>query len=194
MNQNLDELVLELEAVPTYTALFNQAYPGEKISAINIASALATFERSLNHRDSPYDRWQKGDDHAISSAAKLGNSTMHTWEANCFSCHRGNDFNDDGLWDVGVFSVEAGAGGKFIFKTPTLRDVAIRAPFMHNGSLKSLEDVVRFYARGGDVLRPTRAPPMREKIDLSEKEIYQVVEFLKTLTTDNSDFKRPEIP
>lgn len=194
MNQNLEELVVELENVPAYVAMFNTAYPGESISKENIANALAVFERSLNKRNSAFDRWQAGDNEAMSSDAKWGHSTMHTWEANCISCHRGNDFNDGGLWDIGVFSIEPGAGGKFRFKTPTLRDVALRAPFMHNGSLKTLEDVVRFYARGGDVLRETRAAPMREKIDLSEKEIFQVVEFLKTLTTDNSDFKRPEIP
>jgi len=194
MNQNLNELVNELEDVPAYRAMFARAFPGEKISAENIALAISNFERSLNRRNSEFDKWSRGEPNTMSSDAKLGHSRMHTWEANCISCHRGADFNDDGMWDVGVFSVEPGAGGKFIFKTPTLRDVALRAPFMHNGSLKTLEDVVRFYARGGDVPRPTRAPPMRAKIELSEHEIYQVVEFLKTLTTDNSDFKRPEIP
>lgn len=82
----------------------------------------------------------------------------------------------------------------FAFKTPSLRDVALRAPYSHNGKLIDLDDVVRFYMRGGDIHRSTQAPPQRAQINLTNEEVFQVVEFLKTLTTDNSRFQKPKLP
>ena len=194
MNQNIDELIRELDAVPEYVEVFNRIYPLEGISEKTILSSIAAFERSLNRRDSPFDRYMAGNVFAISEDAKKGHSIMSSLKSNCMFCHKGNDFNDQKLWDVGVDGLDSGYNQGFLFKTPTLRDVATRAPYFHNGSKASLEEVVRFYARGGDVHRPGQSAQQRPKIKLTDFEIYQIVEFLKTLTTDNRDFKRPNIP
>lgn len=194
MNQNLDELVEELLAVPEYVTLFNEIYPKEGITQRTIAKSIATFERSLSKRNSPFDRWNKGEIFAISDDAKKGYSIMSRLRSNCMFCHKGIDFNDQRLWDTGVNGKDTGRDGLNLFKTPTLRDVALRAPYFHNGTMMTLEDVVRFYMRGGDIHRPGQAPQQRPEIELTDQEVYQVTEFLKTLTTDYSDFKKPVIP
>lgn len=194
MNQILDQLIDELNSVPDYISLFDQVFPKEGITERTIAHALASFEKSLTKRDSPFDRWNSGQANAISEDAKKGYSVFSSLKTNCLFCHKGVDFTDGRLWDTGIDGPDSGRHGLFAFKTPTLRDVALRAPFFHNGKTKTLEDVVRFYARGGDVHRPTQASSQRREIELSENEIFQIVEFLKTLTTDNSKFKLPTLP
>lgn len=194
MNQNMHDLISELENVPEYVSAFNSIYPREGISENTILKSIAVFERSINKRDSPFDRWNAGNPYAISEDAKKGYSIVSTLKTNCMFCHKGVDFSDQRLWDVGVSGDDSGRDELFAFKTPTLRDVALRAPYTHNGKLMNLEDVVRFYMRGGDVHRPTQAPPQKPSFNLTDREISQVVEFLKSLTTDNSNFVLPKIP
>lgn len=194
MNQDLDLLVEKLENVPGYVSMFSSIYPREGITAKTIAQSLASFERSLSLRDSPFDRWNSGQVNAISESAKKGYSVMSSLKANCLFCHKGNDFTDQRLWDIGVNGNDSGRDGLYAFKTPSLRDVALRAPYSHNGRLLDLDDVVRFYMRGGDIHRSTQASPQRAQINLTNEEVFQVVEFLKTLTTDNSRFQKPKLP
>lgn len=181
MNQKMDELIDELYQIPNYVELFNKYYPQEGITENTILKSIASFERSINVRNSAFDRYRSGVSYAISEDAKKGFTIFSSLRANCLFCHKGIDFNDQKLWDVGVSGTDSGRNGQHLFKTPSLRDISRRAPYFHNGSVATLDGVVRFYMRGGDVKRPGQANQQRPKIILSEQEIYQLVEFLKTL-------------
>jgi len=194
MNQNIIELIGELESIPEYRDNFLELYPIEGISQHTIIDAIVSFEKSLNKRNSPFDKYINGDQLAISQSAKNGYSTFSTLKSNCLFCHKGSDFTDQKLWDVGVSGSDSGRNGEFLFKTASLRDVALRKNFFHNGSYKSLYEVIKFYSRGGDVHRPTQSPHQRPSIDLSEKEIYEVIEFLKSLTGETHLIATPKIP
>jgi cytochrome c peroxidase len=194
MNQHLSDLVGELHRVPAYREAFKKAYPGEMISAQTIGKALATYERTIVSNDAPFDRWIKGHKDAISPAARRG-FALFEGKAKCSACHHGFNFLDDGFHNVGVkplpgiedkgrytqrpVRVNLGA-----FKTPTLRNIALRGPYMHNGIYKTLEEVVEHYNRGGDV-KDNLDPNMNPRgLGLSRSEVADVVEFLKTLTED----------
>jgi len=198
MNQDLDELVEELRAVQGYRALFERAYPGEGITRDTIAKAIATFERTIVSARAPFDAWVAGDESAVSPAAKRGFVVFNT-KARCAACRRGWNFTDDGFHDIGLRSAELGRGAllplegmRHAFKTPTLRNVDRRAPYMHDGSLATLAEVVDYYDSGG-VTRPSRAHHVRA-LGLTPDEKRDLVEFMKTLTSDDPPVSVPVLP
>jgi cytochrome c peroxidase len=171
-----------------YVAKFNAALPGQPIDIDTIALALAAFERTLEPATTPFDRWVAGDEAAISAAAKRG-FALFNGKAACVACHNGWRFTDDQFHDIGTTTTDQGRGKaakdeslNFAFKTPTLRAVALRAPYMHNASLATLDEVVRHYQKGG-VDRPSRSP-LLVPILLSDTERYDLVVFMNTLTGD----------
>ena len=189
MNLPLPEVARRLQAIPGYAPLFARAYPGEPISAPTVARALATFERTLVSAPAPFDRWVAGDGRAISDEAKQGFRLFNT-KAGCASCHSGWRLTDDSFHDVGVVGADRGRGAvielesvQYAFKTPTLRDVARRAPYMHNGSESTLEAVIDLYDRGGRVRRPSVAAEVRP-LGLTALEKRALVAFLRTLGSD----------
>ena len=109
-------------------------------------------------------------------------------QALCFACHRGPRFTDDLFHDMGTTTTDRGRGGvlkdnpqaQFAFKTPTLRSVSLRPPYMHNGSNATLDEVMRHYERGG-IDRPSRSPLM-QPIKLSDQERADIIAFMETLT------------
>ncbi len=128
-----------------------------------VEMALATFERSIVSTEAPFDRWLNGDDSAIDAAAKRG-FALFNGKANCAACHSGWAFTDASFHDIGTAHDDdigrgrlfpSSAALKYAFKTPTLRDVAHRAPYMHDGSVPTLEAVIDLYDRGG-IDRPSR--------------------------------------
>jgi cytochrome c peroxidase len=136
----------------------------------------------------PFDRWIAGDETAIEESAKRG-FVLFTGKAGCSACHGGWRFTDDQFHDIGTTTTDQGRGREvkdpalnFAFKTPTLRSVALRAPYMHNASLATLADVVRHYERGG-IDRPSRSP-MLVPIQLTDQERLDLVAFMQTLTGD----------
>ena len=182
-----DVLVSKLAADPEYRRLFDQAFPGEGVNAITVGKALAVFERTLSFADSPFDRWVAGDETAISDSAKRGFIAFNT-RAGCAQCHSGWNFTDGKFHDIGVrgsddigrFGVESDDSLKHAFKTPGLRDIALRAPYMHNGRLSTLAQVVEFY-NGDFIRRSTLAPEMsRVRVGGNATDIF---EFLLTLTS-----------
>jgi cytochrome c peroxidase len=194
MNQNPAELVIELYRIPGYREMFKKAYPGEILSSVTIGKALAAYQRTIVSGDAPFDRWIKGSKDAIPPSAKRG-FVLFEGKANCVKCHHGFNFMDNGFHNIGVkplpglvdkgrythriVKVNLGA-----FKTPTLRNVALHGPYMHNGAYTTLEEVVELYNRGGDVkdnLDPNMNP---SGLGLSKQEVADVVEFLKTLSED----------
>ena len=177
-----------VRSAPDYAAKFSAALPGKPIDIDTIAQAIAAFERTLEPGVAPFDRWIAGDEQGIPESAKRG-FALFTGKAGCAACHGGWRFTDDQFHDIGTTTTDQGRGREikdavlnFAFKTPTLRSVAPRAPYMHNASVATLADVVRHYEKGG-IDRPSRSP-MLLPIQLSESERLDLVAFMETLTGD----------
>jgi cytochrome c peroxidase len=175
-----------IRSAPDYAAKFSAATPGKPINIDTIVAAVAAFERTLEPATAPFDRWIAGDEAAIPDSAKRG-FALFTGKATCSACHIGWRFTDDKFHDIGTTTTDQGRGREakdaalnFAFKTPTLRAVALRAPYMHNASVATLADVVRLYEKGG-IDRPSRSP-MLVPIKLTEQERGDLVAFMETLT------------
>jgi cytochrome c peroxidase len=189
MNLPLPEMVARLKAIPGYTAHFEKAYPGQGISEVTVARAIASFERTVLSTESPFDRWRKGDERALRPEAKRG-FQLFTGKAKCSACHMGYNFTDngfhniglkdDGEADVGRYAHRRVKAMKGAFKTPTLRDIALTAPYMRNGIYTTLTEVVEHYNRGGDVKE--NLDINMEPLDLSAAEVAEVVAFMESLT------------
>jgi cytochrome c peroxidase len=199
MDQGHDIWVSNLDADPSYRAAFQKAFGPGPATLGRVEKAIASFERTLVSGNSPFDRYQYGGDkHALSPAAIRGLSVfLDPRRGNCAACHTisGNyalftdgKFHDTGagvdgegqLTDLGRFLQTKQESDKGAFKTPTLRNVALSAPYMHDGSLKTLKDVVDFYAGGGNS-NPNLDKEMKS-IKLTGPERADLVEFLKSLT------------
>ena len=199
MNQDPKELVKELSAVKGYVKLFNEAYPNEGITPDSIAKAIASFERTVVTPDAPFDRWVKGDESAMSEDAKKG-FELFVGKARCSKCHNGYNFTDDGFHNIGLKnSTDEGRYAlrkvKILhgaFKTPTLRNIEYTAPYMHNGEYQTLEAVVDHYERGGDV--KTHLSPNLKPLDLSGREKKQLVQFMKSLSSEALNVTVPRLP
>ena len=201
MNQPLPELVQKLESIVGYRKMFDKAYPGEGITTQTIAKAIASFERTVLSTESAFDRWRMGDQRAVSESAKRG-FELFTGKANCSVCHSGFNFTDNGFHNIGVKDVGAEDVGRFnerkiasmrgAFKTPTLRDIALTAPYMRNGVYKTLEEVVDHYDRGGDV-KENLSPNMKP-LNLTAQEKTDLVDFMKSLTGRPMQVAVPQLP
>jgi cytochrome c peroxidase len=198
MGADIDGLPAKLAAIRGYRVSFQRAFPGQEVSLDTITKAIATFERTIVSGTAPFDQWISGDESAISEPAKHGFVLFNT-TGNCAACHSGWNFTDGGFHDIGLLDADPGRGAilnllsqQHAFKTPTLRDVARRGPFMHDGSMATLEDVVAHYAKGG-VQRASLAPEMHP-LDLSEADAADLVAFLKTLTGDDAPIVVPVLP
>jgi cytochrome c peroxidase len=200
MNLDLDEMVARLKAIDGYAPLFAVAYPGEEISAPTVAKAIATFERGIVSAQAPFDRWVAGDEQAISVPAKRGFALFNS-KARCSQCHSGWRFTNDSFHDIGVAGTDEGravvtpfiAESHHAFKTPTLRNVARRAPYLHDGSAATLEDVIELYDRGGIVRRPSLSREITP-LELTPQEKQDLVAFMLTLTSEDADVRVPLLP
>lgn len=200
MNLPLDQMLAKVKAVAGYTPMFDAAYPGEGITENTVAKAIANFERTVVSARAPFDEWISGNEAAISESAKRGFDLFNT-KAECFQCHAGWNFTDDGFHDIGLRSEDPGRGAiipqaegvQFAKKTPTLRNVDRRAPYMHDGSEGTLDEVVRFYNRGGDVQRANLDIHVKP-LQLSDAEITALCDFMHTLTSDDPAVTLPVLP
>lgn len=158
MDNTLPELVMKLNAIPGYREQFRTIF-GTDVTAENVAKAISSFERTILSGDAPYDRFVAGDKQALSPAAARGYEIFFH-KAHCSACHAGPNFSDNAFHnlgvgidaekpDVGRMEVTKMLGDRGAFKTPTLREIGRTAPYMHNGSHATLEDVVEFYNKGG---------------------------------------------
>jgi len=183
----VEAIVERIKTDPVYSAKFNAALPGTPITIDSIVKAIAAFERTLEPGIASFDRWIEGDERAISEAARRG-FVLFNGKTNCFACHSGWRFTDDKFHDIGTTTTDPGRGRvakddelmQFAFKTPTLRSVALRPPYMHNGSQATLVDVMKHYEKGG-LDRPSRSPLMMP-IDLSDQERQDLIAFMETLS------------
>jgi cytochrome c peroxidase len=188
-NMNMPEkaLIDRLTAIPGYVDAFDDAFGKGEITRRKIELALATFERLIVSGEAPFDRWIKGNETAIDASAKRG-FDLFVGKAKCIACHSGWAFTDASFHDIGsANNGDIGRGSlfptstklRYAFKTPTLRDVARRAPYMHDGSINTLEAVVELYDRGG-IERPSRSE-LIFPLGLNKNEKADLIEFLHTL-------------
>lgn len=200
MNLPLPELERRLARIDGYRAMFRDAFGDDSITATRVGHALATFQRGVVSGIAPFDRWVAGDEGAVSPAAKRGFVTFNT-KAACATCHSGWRFTDDSFHDIGVVGADSGRAAllpgipvaRHAFKTPTLRNAVERAPYMHNGSERTLADVVDLYDRGGRVHRDSRSPLIRP-LGLDARERADLVAFLETLSSRDPVVAAPRLP
>lgn len=202
MNMPLAQLEKRLQGITGYKSQFERAYPGEGITRATVGKAIASFERTVVSTDAPFDRWRKGEPQAISASAQRGFRVFQD-KGNCAKCHQGFNFTDNGFHNIGVKSLsEVEDEGRFAhrkikilkgaFKTPTLRDVALTGPYMHNGMYETLEEVVDHYDRGGDV--KTNLSPNMQPLNLSPQDKADLVAFMKSLTGAPMVLALPQLP
>jgi cytochrome c peroxidase len=185
--------------IPDYVERFAAALPGAAISIDTIALAVAAYERTMEPGPAPFDRWIEGDESAISQGAKRG-FALFNGKATCFACHTGWRFTDDKFHDIGVAKNDRGRGvvlkddesAQYAFKTPTLRSVASRPPYMHDGSAATLTDVMRHYEKE-PIDRPSRSP-LFLPVELTAQERDDLVAFMQTLTGAPEGEPAPELP
>ncbi|BBG66011.1 cytochrome c551 peroxidase [Hydrogenimonas sp.] len=187
MDMDLDKLVERLNGIKGYRELFEKAYPGEGITKDTIAKAIATFERTVVSTEAPFDRYVKGDENAISENAKKG-FALFTGKGKCNNCHDGFNFTDGsfhnlglGDSDIGRYKLKKRAAWFHAFKTPTLRDVTLTAPYFHDGSIKTLEEATAVCGNGGRFYYSKNLSPLIVDRGLTPDEISLIVDFLKTL-------------
>jgi cytochrome c peroxidase len=199
MNLPLREAARRLEVIPDYRKWFGTVFPSNGITPDTIVKALATFERTVVSGYAPFDAWIDGDESAIPDAAKRG-FVLFNGKARCAACHTGWNFTDNKFHDVGIATADIGRAlvepdnpkAHHAFKTPGLRDITHRAPYMHDGSLPDLETViVRYIAIGTD--RASLSPDLKP-IELGPTEIADLIAFLKTLTGRNQVVSLPVLP
>ncbi len=222
MSGREDEILDRFARDPLYEDLFADAFPDapDPVSVLSIQRALACYVRSLVSARSPYDRWRfEGDDSALSPAAKRGRALFYSEKTRCYRCHGGFNFTEatrdadggappspyhnTGLYDVdgrggypprnqGLFEFTNDPEDMGKFRPPTLRNVAVTAPYFHDGSARTLEEVIDVYAAGGrriergpergDGRRNPFKSPLLEGFTLTDTERDDLVAFLHALT------------
>lgn len=203
MNLSFTEAVRRINTNKEYLNLFQQIYKGEPNSA-SITNALAEFQRSLESDGSaPHDIWIKDiDTNALTISQQRGREIFISDEFKCFECHFGPDFTGDefrniGLFDgkilldKGRFDVTKDSNDIGKFKTPGLRNIALTAPYMHNGMFNTLEEVIDFYSNPYDfVEKPINLDTlMVEPLNLSAQQKGDLINFLHSLTDVNIPFR-----
>lgn len=190
MGNTLENVVATLKKVPSYVKAFEQAFGDPDITSKRIAQAIASFERTVLSGNSPFDRYEAGDKGALSASARRG-LALFRGKARCQVCHAGFNFTDEGYHNLGVGMDQPNPDlgrndltkkeeDKGAFKTPTLRHIHATAPYMHDGSIKTLRQVVAFYNKGG-----TANPYLSKEIkplNLTDQEKADLVAFLHALT------------
>ncbi len=217
MKSSLAENVTDLKKIQSYLDLFKKAYPNEPepVTAFTIMNSLSTYIRSLTSLNSRFDFYMRGDKNMLSNNEKRG-FNLFAGKAKCATCHfiplfnglvppEFNDTESEVIGvpataskknaaldeDLGRYSFTRSVIHKYAFKTPTLRNIALTAPYMHNGVFKTIEEVVDFYNDGGGqglgIAPPNQTLPF-EKLNLTKKEKKDLVFFMKALTDTASKY------
>lgn len=220
-DENRDQVLLRIQQDTTYQSLFAQAFPNEgiPIDYDHIVKSIASFVRGLTSFNSPFDAFEQGNPNALSASAHRGRALFFSEALECFHCHGGYNFSDSivdrtlsfierpfhntGLYNLGgngdfpadnqgVFSITGDPSDMGRFRAPTLRNVEVTAPYMHDGSIETLEQVLDFYAAGGRLIESGpyagdgRSNPFKDGFingfDMNEQDKADLVEFLHSLT------------
>ena len=199
MGADIEQMVLFLRQSPDYSHYFREAFGSGPITPYQVASAIADYERSLVSGGSPWDLAKQGRSPGI---PVFEGEKLFFGKARCVTCHFGENFTDNRFHNTGIgwdadsqrfrdkgrydVTLEIGEIGRF--KTPTLRNVSRRPPFMHDGSLPDLPSVVAHYNQGG-IVNPNLSLEIKP-LNLSQDEILDLIDFLEALT----DPQRPNTP
>jgi cytochrome c peroxidase len=182
-------VVKTLKAVAGYRALFARVFGSDDITVDRVAKAIATFERTIQSGNAPYDRYKAGNQNAMTASQIRGMNVFFN-KAKCDQCHEGINFTSNSYANLGIgmdkpkpdlgrYEVTKDPKDWGAFKTPTLREIEHTAPYMHDGSLKTLEEVVDFYDKGG---RPNKNLDDKiKKLNLTVGDKKDLVEFMKAL-------------
>jgi cytochrome c peroxidase len=188
MDTTLGDVAERLASEPALVEEFEHAYE-EGPSESTITRALASFGRSLVSGKSPYDRYLAGDTSALSKAALRGEALFNGERGECFHCHVGYNFSNNAFRNNGSAPDDPDEGRREItlkaadlgkFKVPTLRNIAVSAPYMHDGSLMTLDDVIESYVQGGRG-HPNTDPTIAV-LDLDTADQADLLAFLESLT------------
>ncbi len=189
MDQSHESCINKLRGIAGYRQLFAKAFGTEEFTIDHVAKAIATFERTVLSGNSPYDRYKAGNKTAM-TPSQIRGMDVYLNKAKCDQCHEGINFTSNAYHNLGVgtdkpnpdegrFAVTKNPADWGAFKTPTLRDIARSAPYMHDGSLATLEDVVEFYDKGG--LANKNLDKTMKPLKLTAQEKSDLVAFLKAL-------------
>ncbi len=189
MGNTHEALVSNLRHIPGYKVLFKNAFGTDELSIDHVAKAIATYERTILSGNSPYDRYKAGKKNAM-TAAQIRGLDVFVNKAKCDQCHEGINFTTNAYHNLGVgMDKPKPDEGRYVvtkdpqdwgtFKTPTLREIANTAPYMHDGSLKTLRDVVDFYDKGG--IPNKNLDEKIKPLKLTEQDKTDLVAFLKAL-------------
>ncbi|NYZ64425.1 tryptophan tryptophylquinone biosynthesis enzyme MauG [Endozoicomonas sp. SM1973] len=205
MNADYEKLLIFLNQNPKYRELFAKAFPDKHINKEILAAAIAQFERTIISKGTPFDRWITGDSTAMSTDQIAGFQIfISKTKGNCASCHHPPNFTDDGFHNIGLqsfaspnpdlgrYNVKPIKISKGAFKTPPLRGIRLTAPYFHDGSAATLDNVIEHYAQGGKVR--TNIDPEMKKLSLSKIEKKQLKLFLEALTTTAASYPVPILP
>ena len=199
MNMPADVAIGRIQSLPGYVAAFERAFPGRGISLDTFAAAVASYERTVNSGSAPFDKWVEGDEQAVSAAAKRG-FVLFNGKANCASCHSGWRMSDDGFHDIGLPGTDMGRAAiapgivqlEHAFKTPTLRNINQRAPYMHDGSMPTLAAVIDHYDHGFE--HRDSLDSQVHPLGLTSDEKSDLLAFLDTLTSVDAPTVVPVLP
>jgi len=203
MNLTIKEAIARINAIPDYKKQFQKIFSSDATPE-TLAKALATYERTILSGDAPYDRYKAGNKKALSESAQRG-MKLYFGKAVCSSCHSGPNFTDNAFHNIGVGmdakkpdegrkAISKLGGDHGSFKTPGLRDIARSAPYMHDGSLKTLKDVVEYYNKGG--IPNEFLDEEIFKLNLTPQEVNDLVTFMKEglASSKYPDHKAPKLP
>jgi cytochrome c peroxidase len=190
MGNTHDAIVTRLKTVAGYKPLFLRAFGSEEVTIDRVAMAIACFERTVFSGNAPYDKYKRGDKKAMTPEQVRGMSVFFD-KAKCDKCHEGANFTlnayanigvgaDKPDPDVGRFAVTKTPADWGVFKTPTLREIANTGPYMHDGSVKTLEEVVDYYDKGG--IKNKNLDENMKPLRLTDQEKKDLVAFLKALS------------
>jgi len=192
-NRTDEKTVQQLGAIPGYQQQFRKVF-GTDLEPDGVARAIAAYVRTILSGNSPYDRFKAGDGTALSLGALRG-LLLFEGKAQCAKCHSGFNFTDEGYHNLGVgmdkanpdlgrYDVTKREVNKGAFKTPTLRDVSRRGPYMHDGTLRTLREVIAFYDRGG-IPNPWLSPEI-VPLNLTVEQQQDLIAFVEALTGEVS--------
>jgi len=198
MGNTHTEMLRTVNDIPGYVEEFQRVFGTGPITVDQVAAAIASYERTVDTTDSPFDRFVRGDVSALTPLEKQG-LEIFNGKGHCTACHWGGNLSDGRFHNLGVEPIDPAKpdSGRYVvtknaadigaFKTPTVRDASLRAPYLHTGKEKTLEDVVRLYDRGGGS-SAENLDPLMVPLGLSEKEIQALVAFMtRAMTSTNPE-------
>ena len=193
MGLTISDAIERLNNNPTYKLLFKRIF-NQPVTAKNLSAAFAAYEQTLETVDSKFDDWSN-DLKKLTASEESGRQIFIGSKSRCFNCHFQEDFTDDNFKNIGLFnSIELNDSGRFNiskektdmgkFKTPGLRNIAVTAPYMHNGMFRTLEEVVAYYNDPAKFVSNAINidPALTKPLGLTTKEQNDLIAFLKTLT------------